>query len=67
MLALKGKENGELAKHLEVSTFTISKWCTNTRQPSIVQLYQIAAYLNIPPRELLEPEQPGADESSSKI
>lgn len=54
-LALKGIRNKELARHLKVSEQTVSKWCTNNSQPSIQELYNIAAYLQVSVGDLLEP------------
>lgn len=57
-IALAGsrKSNKQLAEHLNVVNQTVSKWVTNTSQPSIQQLYKIAAYLNVKVYDLLEPE-----------
>jgi len=57
-LALKQIKNKTLAEHLGVSTTTISKWCTNYSQPSIPELYRIAAFLHINVCALLEPVRP---------
>lgn len=54
-LALNQVKNKELAEHLGVSEQTVSKWCTNYSQPSIVQLFEIAVFLQVPVPELLEP------------
>jgi len=53
-LALKGKQNKDLAEYMKVSEQTSSKWSTNLRQPSIPELYQIAAFLGVTVCELLE-------------
>jgi putative transcriptional regulator len=45
VLAEEGKSNKELADLLSVSEQTVSRWCTNTRQPSIETLYEIAKVL----------------------
>ena len=53
VLAEKGKSNKELAELLEMSEQTVSLWCTNTRQPSVENLFIIAKVLKINVRELL--------------
>jgi putative transcriptional regulator len=53
-LALKRVKSKELAEHLEVSEQTVSKWCTNYGQPSIPELYKIAAFLRVGVCDLLE-------------
>lgn len=42
-----------LAQELGVSPVTISKWCSNTTQPSLSTLSKIADLLEIDPRVLL--------------
>ena len=42
VLAEEGTSNKELADILNVSEQTVSRWCTNSRQPSIEMLYEIA-------------------------
>lgn len=42
-----------LAQELGVSPVTISKWCSNITQPSLLTLYRIADLLEIDPRVLL--------------
>ncbi|GAA0537947.1 helix-turn-helix transcriptional regulator [Chitinophaga japonensis] len=54
-LALKGKTQNELAAHLKMSIYTVSKWCTNKTQPAIPDLYEIAKFLDVNVCELLEP------------
>lgn len=56
-LALKQVKNKTLAEHLDISTTTVSKWCTNYSQPSIPELFAIADFLKIKVCELLETEQ----------
>lgn len=53
VLAERGIANNELAKKVRVTEQTVSAWCTNTKQPSIKTLYEIARYLKIDIRELL--------------
>lgn len=42
-----------LAEQLGVSAVTISKWCSNTTQPTLQTLDKIAELLEIDKRELL--------------
>lgn len=42
-----------LAEQLGVSSVTISKWCSNTTQPTLQTLDKIAVLLDIDMRELL--------------
>ncbi len=42
-----------LAEQLGVSSVTVSKWCSNTTQPTLQTLDKIAELLEIDKRELL--------------
>lgn len=42
-----------LAEQLDKNEATISRWCSNTAQPSLEMLVKIASILNIDPRELI--------------
>lgn len=53
VLADKRKSGKELARHLKKTESTVSRWCTNTVQPSIETLYDVAQYLNTDIRSLL--------------
>jgi len=53
VLAEKNVLNYELAKKIKVSEQAVSAWCTNTKQPSISTLYEIAKVLRVDIRELL--------------
>lgn len=55
VLESKNIYNRELAKHLNKSEETISRWVNNHRQPSLTDLYNISEYLKIDIRELLYP------------
>lgn len=55
VLAEKKVLNYELAKKLKVSEQAVSAWCTNTKQPSIATLYEIAKILKVDIRDLLSP------------
>ena len=53
MLADKEKTNKWLAEQVGKDPATISKWCTNTAQPSLEMLLQIAKVLNVEVKDLL--------------
>lgn len=53
MLAEKEKTNKWLAEQVGKDPATISKWCTNTAQPSLEMLLQIAKVLNVEIKVLL--------------
>ena len=55
VLADKKKSCRWLAQQVEMSDNTISRWCSNKAQPSIVQLGQVAKALDVDIRELLRP------------
>ena len=55
VLAEKKRRNKWLAEQLGKDPATISKWCTNTSQPGLETLYQIAKLLEIEVQELLQP------------
>ena len=44
-----------LAEQLGVSKMTISRWCTNTTQPSAPQLIEISQILQCDLKDLYEP------------
>lgn len=46
-----------LAQELGVSPITLSKWCSNTTQPSLQTLDKIADILEVDPRDLLNGKQ----------
>lgn len=46
-----------LAEKLGKSTCTISKWCTNTAQPDLQTLADIAKALGVDKRDLLTPSE----------
>lgn len=45
--------NRWLTHELKEDEATVSKWCTNTSQPSLETLYQIAECLNVDVKDLL--------------
>jgi len=55
VLADKMITNTCLAEHLGVSKMTVSRWCTNTTQPSAPQLIEISKVLQCDLKDLYEP------------
>jgi len=53
VLAEKGKTNKDLADALKIAPETVSSWCTNSAQPSIKRLFEIASYLEVQAGDLL--------------
>lgn len=53
VLVDKKRSNKWLAEQLGKDPATISKWCTNTAQPNLETLVQIAECLEVPVAELL--------------
>ena len=53
-LALKGKMSKDLADYTKKSKQTVSHWCTNKRQPTLDELFQVAEFLNVSPVDLLD-------------
>lgn len=53
VLAEEGKTNKELSDQLHVAEPTVSRWCTNTQQPSLEMLYDIAKVLKRDVRDFL--------------
>ena len=56
MLVEKNRTSKWLAKEMGRDPATISKWWTNTAQPSLPLLMQIARLLEVDVRELIRPE-----------
>lgn len=56
VLAEKGRSNKWLAEELGKGQATISKWCTNTAQPSLENLIEIAKCLDVEVNELIRME-----------
>ena len=54
ILAEKMITNTYLAEQLGVSKMTISRWCTNTTQPSAPQLIEISRILQCDLKDLYE-------------
>ena len=53
VLADSGKTNQWLAEQLGKDPVTISKWCTNTTQPSLEILLRISEILQVPVGDLV--------------
>ena len=55
VLAEKKRTNKWLAEQLGKDPATVSKWCTNTIQPNVETLVEIAKCLNVELQDLLWP------------
>lgn len=55
ILVEKKKTNKWLADQIGKDQATVSKWCTNTTQPTLDTLVEIARILDVDVRELLVP------------
>lgn len=55
ILVEKKKTNKWLADQIGKDQATVSKWCTNTTQPTLDTLVEIARILDVDIRELLVP------------
>ena len=55
VLAEQNKTGKWLAEQLEKNEATVSRWCSNSSQPSLVMLLKIADVLKIDVRELINP------------
>lgn len=53
VLTEKGRSNIWLADRLNRNAATVSRWCTNASQPSVEMLYEIAQWLDVDIRDLL--------------
>ena len=56
-LVEKQKTNRWLAEQMGKSENTISRWCSNKSQPSIIQLQEIANLLDVDVRMLLKSQK----------
>ena len=56
VLAEQMRTNKWLAEQLDKDPATVSKWCTNSAQPSLEMLIKIAKLLEVEVNELLRPE-----------
>ena len=57
VLAEKQRTNRWLAEQMGKSENTISRWCSNKSQPSIVQLQAVANLLDVDVRVLLKSQK----------
>lgn len=57
VLVEKKKTSKWLAEQLDVNPSTVSKWCTNTSQPSLDTLIQISQLLKVEVTELIRVPQ----------
>ncbi len=57
VLAEKNKTNKWLAEQLGKDPATVSKWCTNTAQPGLETLLDVAKLLDVEVAELLRPSK----------
>lgn len=55
VLAEKKRTNKWLAEQLGKDPATVSKWCTNTLQPNVETMVEIAKYLQVEIQELFWP------------
>ncbi|MEO6286751.1 MAG: helix-turn-helix transcriptional regulator [Dyadobacter sp.] len=53
LLVEKNLTSKDLAKHMDKTESTVSRWCTNEVQPSVETLYAISVFLKVDIRELL--------------
>ena len=58
VLVEKKRTNKWLAEQLGKDPATISKWCTNTSQPDLATLAQVANLLEVDVKDLLHSTQP---------
>ena len=56
-LAEKNRTNKWLAEQLGNDPATVSKWCTNTAQPGLETLVEVARLLDVDVSELLWPSK----------
>ena len=57
VLAEKKRTNKWLAEQFGKDPATVSKWCTNSAQPGLETLYQIASCLEVDVKALLVPNK----------
>ena len=53
VLVEQNKTGKWLAEQLQKNEATISRWCSNTSQPSLEMLVRIATVLNVEPKVLI--------------
>lgn len=57
VLAEQGKTSSWLAEQLGCSAITVSKWCTNSGQPTLTKLCHIAKALDVSIKDLLNEDR----------
>jgi DNA-binding XRE family transcriptional regulator len=57
VLIENGRTSRWLAQQLNVNPTTVSKWCTNTSQPSLETIVKISDLLNVDIQDLLVKRQ----------
>lgn len=62
VLAETKHTNRWLAEQLGKNQATVSKWCTNTSQPSLETLFQIAEVLGVKVQDLISKDIPNSHE-----
>ena len=62
ILVEKKKSNKWLADQIGKDQSTVSKWCTNTSQPSLETLFQIAEVLGVKVQDLINKDIPNSHE-----
>lgn len=58
VLAEQRRTNKWLAEEIEKSENTISRWCSNKSQPTLIDLVNIAEKLDVDARELIVSTKP---------
>lgn len=53
VLVEQDKTGKWLAEQLQKNEATVSRWCSNTSQPSLEMLVKIAKVLNVEPKDLI--------------
>lgn len=56
VLAEKNRKGKWLSEQLGKNEATVSRWCSNTAQPSLEMLVKIASILKVNPRSLINDE-----------
>ena len=56
VLTEKNRKGKRLAEQLGKNEATVSRWCSNTAQPSLEMLVKIASILKVNPRSLINDE-----------
>jgi transcriptional regulator with XRE-family HTH domain len=59
VLKEKGMKQIQLAEALGVAKSSVSQWCSNTVQPPLSKLHEIADVIGCDIRDLINPTKPG--------